>query len=81
MSSSDIVLPQASGVSSISRSRLAAFVPIALALAGVAAILVGGISVRSSSAETAAAANIDPVVTGSITTPDDHRRALEMLDN
>jgi hypothetical protein len=79
MSSTDILLPE-SAASDISRTKLAPFLPIALALAGVAFILVGGVSVRGSSSEVAATAGIDPIITGSIMSPDDRRQALEMLD-
>jgi hypothetical protein len=47
------------------RSRLAAFVPIALALLGVAAILFGRVTVQEISANEVPA-GVDPVTTGSI---------------
>ncbi|HVY19395.1 MAG TPA: hypothetical protein VHA70_04850 [Bauldia sp.] len=78
MASHDIILPPGTVASSVSRSKLAAFVPLTLALIGVAAVLVGGVSARHDN-EVAARA-IDPVTTGSILSPDDQRRALEMLD-
>jgi hypothetical protein len=47
------------------RSRLAALVPIAVAVVGVIAILIGGVSARH--ADYAARQAVDPVVTGSVT--------------
>ena len=79
MSSIDILLPEAAAAR-VNRTRLAALVPMALALAGVALILLGGVNARTSSAEVAATSGIDPIVTGSIMTPDDRRQALMMLD-
>lgn len=79
MTSHDIILPPAAGATGISRSKLAAFVPITLALFGVAAILFGGITARNDSA-VASISVIDPVTTGSIQTPDARLRAMEMLD-
>ena len=81
MSSTDILLPQARASSGIARSKLTAFVPITMALLGVGAILVGGISAHGVAAQNTASAGIDPIVTGSVMTPADQRRALEMLDN
>jgi hypothetical protein len=78
MTSTDILLPEASA--GISRTKLAALLPITVALAGVAFILLGGISARGTSAEVAARADIDPIITGSIMSPDDRRQALMMLD-
>ncbi len=46
------------------RGRLAAFVPITIAVLGVAAILLGGISARDHIV--AADQAIDPVITGSV---------------
>jgi hypothetical protein len=46
------------------RSRATALVPLALALFGVGAILIGGISAKTLAPE--AGAGIDPMVTGSI---------------
>ena len=78
---SDILLPRDSWGSTAARSRLIAFVPIALALIGVGVILFGGISARTGDIAATSATEIDPVVTGSIPTPDDRRRALQMLDH
>ena len=78
MSSTDILVPTAAA--GVSRTKLAAVLPILVALGGVAFILLGGVNARGSSAETAATAVIDPIITGSIMTPDDRRQALEMLD-
>jgi hypothetical protein len=79
MTSTDILLPEAA-VARVSRTKLAAFLPITLAVAGVAFVLLGGVNARSPSTELAASAGVDPVVTGSIMTPDDRRQALMMLD-
>ena len=79
MTSHDIILPPAAGATAISRSKLAAFVPITLALFGVAAILFGGISARNDGA-VASISVIDPVTTGSVQSPDTRLRAMEMLD-
>ena len=79
MSSIDILLPEAAAAR-INRTRLAAVLPMTLALAGVALILLGGVNARQPSAEVAAATGVDPIVTGSIMTPDDRRQALMMLD-
>lgn len=79
MSSIDILLPEAAAAR-VSRTKLVAILPISLALVGVAFIMMGGVNARSSSVEVAAAAGIDPIVTGSIMSPDDRRQALIMLD-
>ncbi|MBN8997128.1 MAG: hypothetical protein J0H94_18075 [Rhizobiales bacterium] len=47
------------------RSRFAALVPITVALVGVLAVLIGGVSARN--ADYAARHAIDPVMTGSVT--------------
>jgi hypothetical protein len=78
MTSTDILLPDAAA--RVSRTKLAAVLPLSVALIGVAFILLGGVNARSSSAEVAATAGIDPIITGSIMTPDDRRQALMMLD-
>lgn len=80
---SDILLPRAAWSTPKGRSRAAAFVPITLALVGVAAILFGGVSARIDTgghAHAAAVTDVDPVITGSIRAPEDRRRALQMLD-
>jgi hypothetical protein len=46
------------------RTKIAAFLPITFALLGVAAILVGGVSARSTSVAQKQA--VDPITTGSI---------------
>jgi hypothetical protein len=79
MSAQDVILPPAATATGISRSRIAAFVPLALALVGVAVVLLGGVSARST--DTASVTNVDPITTGSIMTPEQRRHALEMLDN
>jgi hypothetical protein len=78
MTSHDIILPPGTVASSISRSKLAAFVPITLALVGVVAVLAGGINARHDNE--VALRSVDPVITGSIMPADEQRRALEMLD-
>ena len=62
--------------------RLAVLVPIAVALAGVAVILLGGLSAGGPSATLGRPDKVDPVVTGSIQPQSvaDMRHALEMLD-
>ncbi len=80
MASHDIILPPGTIAGGISRSKLAAFVPITLALIGVGAVMLGGVSARHSDGEVAALRQIDPMTTGSIATPEQQRRALEMLD-
>lgn len=77
---SDILLPRDAWSGALQRSRLVSFVPIVVALLGVAGILLGGISVGPRTSERAAATAIDPVTTGSIATPEGQRRAIEMLD-
>jgi hypothetical protein len=77
---SDILLPRDSWGSTAARSRLIAFVPIGLALIGIAAIFLGGISVRTGDIAESSTIATDPVVTGSILTPEDRRRALQLLD-
>ena len=79
MTTQDILLPPATSAPGISRSKLAAFVPITLALLGVGAVLLGGVSARHADADTASLRRIDPITTGSIA-PADQRRAMEMLD-
>jgi hypothetical protein len=61
----DILLPSASADRRPGRSRIAAFVPIAVALVGVAAILFGRVTVHEVSANEVPAA-VDPMTTGSI---------------
>ena len=80
MTSHDIILPPHAASAGISRSKAAAFVPLAIALFGVAAILFGGISARTNGTDTASLRQVDPMTTGSIATPADERRALQMLD-
>ena len=62
----DILLPtDVEPVRPHHKSRFAAFVPITLALIGIAAILFGGVSARST--DTAARQIVDPITTGSLT--------------
>ena len=78
---SDILLPRDAWSTAINRSRMVAFVPIAVALIGVAGILLGGISVGPGVADDQATiTELDPVTTGSIMTPEAKRDALRMLD-
>ncbi len=79
MSAHEIILPPAVGAG-ISRTRMAAFIPLALALVGVAAVLVGGVSARGTGNVTASAGAVDPIVTGSIVSPDEQQRAMKTLD-
>jgi hypothetical protein len=79
MASHDIILPPGMAQSATGRSKLAAFVPLTLALIGVAAVLLGGVSARHDES-VAQLRQTDPMTTGAITTPEDQRRALEMLD-
>lgn len=46
------------------RSRMAAFVPIAVAMVGVLAVLIGGVSARN--ADVAARQAVDSITTGSV---------------
>ncbi len=69
------------------RLKPAAFVPIAIALIGVAAILLGVLPARDPATAIGAADRIDPVMTGSVQpasfadmSPAKQRRALELLD-
>ncbi len=76
----DILLPPEPEVAPRDRVRLVAFVPIAIALLGICAILFGGLSARDS-ATAIGKAGIDPVATGSVEKPaKDIRQILEMLD-
>ena len=65
----------------------AVFLPIVIALAGVAAVLLGGLPARDPATAISRAGEIDPVVTGSVQptafaemSAVDQRHALEMLD-
>ena len=62
-----------------SRTSVAAFVPIALALIGVAMILFGGLSARDPATAIGAAYPVDPIQTGAIA-PRDRAYDREMLD-
>jgi hypothetical protein len=79
MSSTDVFMSLAAA-STLGRTKLALFLPIVVAIAGVAFIVLGGMPARTSSADVAATAGVDPIVTGSIMTPDERRQALIMLD-
>ncbi len=64
------------------RLKPAVFVPIALALTGVAAILLGGLPAHDPAMGISKVEQVDPVVTGSVQPMSDaeRARALEMLD-
>ncbi|MEJ0013869.1 MAG: hypothetical protein WDM94_14925 [Bauldia sp.] len=79
MASHDIILPPGTIAGGIGRSKLAAFVPITLAVLGVGAVLFGGVSARHDD-NVAGLHQVDPMTTGAIAAPEDQRRALEMLD-
>jgi hypothetical protein len=69
----DILLPVSTdSLDRPARSRLVAFVPITIAVIGVAAILVGRVTVQEIAA-TDAAYGVDPITTGSI-------RAIQSAD-
>ena len=73
---SDILLPRAAWGSESSPSRIIAFVPITIALAGVIAILAGGVTMQSVRLhEPAVAVSTHPTTTGTIAGD-----ALPMLD-
>ena len=81
----DAILPPTGEADTRSaRLRPAVFVPIAIALIGVAAILFGGLT--ASGPAISKADGVDPVVTGSVQasfsemSAADQRHALEMLD-
>ncbi len=81
----DAILPPTGEADTRSaRLRPAVFVPIAIALIGVATILLGGLTARGPAISTAD--GVDPIVTGSIPasfsamSATDQRHALEMLD-
>jgi hypothetical protein len=82
----DAMLPFA-GDARPTRFKPAVFLPIAIALAGVAVILLGGLSVRGPGMAIGQTEQVDPVVTGSIQpvafdemSPAEQRHVLEMLD-
>ncbi len=85
-SSDDTILPfsrrfaagQATG-------RVAAYLPITIALIGVVAILFGGLKAHDPAVAAARGDRLDPVITGSVAapapdSPDKLRHVLEMLD-
>jgi len=79
MASTDVLLHHIESKSgSVSRTRLVAFVPITLAVAGVIAILAGGVNATPATV-TAKSLEIDPITTGSIGVPD--RDVIRMLDD
>jgi hypothetical protein len=60
----DILIPSGAADQRAPSKPFAAFIPISLAIAGVAAILFGGITAQSTVAS--GPSGIDPIVTGSI---------------
>lgn len=69
------------------RLKPAVFLPIAIALAGIAAVLLGGLPAHGPATAIGTAEAVDPVVTGSVEpatftdlSPAERRRALELLD-
>lgn len=64
----DILLPSDATRQGSSAIRFAAFVPISVAVAGVVAVLLGGIAAREP-IDLAGQTDVDPVITGSITKP------------
>jgi hypothetical protein len=60
----DILIPSGAADERAPSRPFAAFIPISLAIAGVAAILLGGISAQSTVA--GGPSGVDPIVTGSI---------------
>lgn len=80
---SDALVTVTAKETAVPPTRLVAFVPITLALIGVAVVLAGGVSAGpkpSAKVATAAAPAIDPMVTGTIVTPA-NRAALAKLDD
>ena len=81
MASSDILLPAADEAArGGNRNLLVALVPITVAIVGVGLVIFGGVSAKGPAVATAAAVTVDTMTTGSIGTPEDRRRALELLD-
>lgn len=83
--SDDVILPPTADLRS--RLRPAVFLPLAIALIGLAGILAGGLSVGDWATTLDRHAAVDPIVTGSIQpvsfeqmSPAEQRHALEMLD-
>lgn len=78
MTSTDILLHSVDRHAvSVSRTKLAAFVPITIAIAGVLFIIAGGIS--ASPVKIAETQGIDPIITGAVLTTDP--AAIRMLDD
>jgi len=77
----DVMLPPSAVPETDKGTRLVAFVPIMVAMVGVAAILFGGIVAREPTTTIGKAAEVDTITTGSVAkSPANKRRALEMLD-
>jgi hypothetical protein len=79
MSAQEIVLPPTGSVG-IRRTRVVAIAPLALALVGVAALLLARGPHDAANMAAAAGPAVDPVVTGSIVSADEQARAMKMLD-
>jgi hypothetical protein len=80
MASNDVLVSEA-GPPARMRVRIAAFVPIIVAVCGVATILLGGIHAPMAPSRITAASGIDPVITGSISSGDQAEDALRHLDD
>ena len=76
----DILAPIAESEREGAPARIVAFIPVALALFGVGLILFGGVRAADPDGYAEEVNVVDPVVTGAIVPPRDHRRDLEMLD-
>jgi hypothetical protein len=79
MASKDILLPGPDEGRAVGR-QFGAFVPIAVALIGIMAVFLGGVSARTVDDRPVAATPVDPITTGSIVPAADLRRAMELLD-
>jgi hypothetical protein len=80
MASNEILVSEA-GSPARTRGRIAAFVPIIVAVCGVATILLGGIRAPTAPSRITEASGIDPVITGSINGAVQVEDALRHLDD
>jgi hypothetical protein len=80
MAANDILVSVA-GPPARTRVRIAAFVPIVVAMFGVAAVLLGGIRAPTAPSRITAAEGVDPVITGSISSGDQAEDVLRHLDD
>jgi hypothetical protein len=80
----DLLLPpsEAPAKTPVLPTRMLAFVPIVVALAGVGAILIGSLTVRGGASAVTQAEKPDPITTGSVapSPPKNIEQILEMLD-